>query len=58
MKQPNKWTISIGNDVGPEDDYYIEWWEVANGSKTFKTDEKEDAEWLAMILNKYFNYDL
>ena len=47
-----KWKIKMNNDVGPDDDYYIEWFEVSDGMKKFKCDEENDAKWLADVLNK------
>ena len=40
------WTIDYDNDTGPDDDGYWEWWTVTNGSRSFKCDSREDAEWL------------
>lgn len=47
----NKWTIEENNDTGPNDEYYKVWWEVTNGTKTYRCDKLEDAEWLLTVLN-------
>lgn len=46
------WHIDYGNDTGPDDDGFWEWWEVTNGERTFKCDYKEDAEWLLNALTE------
>lgn len=47
------WTIEWDNDTGPNDGYYVEWWNVTDGTKTFRTESEKDAEWLAELLNKH-----
>lgn len=44
------WTIEYNNDVGPDDGGFWEWWEVSNGTRTFKCDREEDAKWLVELL--------
>lgn len=46
-----KWTIEYGNDTGPGDDFFHEWWTVTNGEKSFKCESEDDAEWLSKLLN-------
>ena len=46
-----EWTIEYDNDVGPDDEYFIEWWIVTNGERAFKSNTKIDAEWLKSTLN-------
>lgn len=58
MKQPNQWTVTYRNDVGSDDEGFWEWWEVSDGNKTFRTEEEEDAKWLADLLNRYVNCDI
>jgi predicted secreted hydrolase len=45
------WEVTHASDTGPDDDYYHEWWEVSNGTRTFKCEVKADAEWLCAALN-------
>jgi len=52
----NTWIIKYNNDVEPNDEGFCEW-EVTDGKKTFKCNEKEDAEWLCIILNNSTNND-
>lgn len=47
-----KWTIEYDNDTGPNDGGFWEWWTVTNGEKSFKSDDKGDAKWLAEVLNR------
>ena len=46
------WTIENQNDTGPNDEGFWEWWEVSNRARTFKCDDREDAEWLCDLLNQ------
>ena len=45
------WKAEYNNDTGYTDESFWEWWEVTNGEKIFKTDEKSHAEWLCSLLN-------
>jgi hypothetical protein len=45
------WKLDWDTDVGPDDDYYIEWWTVSRGEQIFRCDSKTDAEWLCNLLN-------
>ena len=50
-----RWEIELNNDVGHNDECYVEWWEVidtTNLHKPFKCGSKTDAEWLCELLNK------
>ena len=46
-----KWTIEYDNDTGPDDGGFWQWWTVTNGEKSFKSDDEDDAKWLAGVLN-------
>lgn len=46
-----KWEITYSNDVGPDDDFFREWWDVSNGNVSFRSDSLEGAEWLCSLLN-------
>ena len=46
-----KYVIEYGNDTGPTDDFFIEWWDVSNGNRSFRCNSKSDAEWLCNLLN-------
>ena len=46
------WSIEYHNDVGPDDDAFWEWWTVSDGERTFRSDDEEDAEWLAERLRR------
>ena len=43
--------VEWDNDTGPEDDYYIEWWEVCDGNMSFRSYDEMDALWLCELLN-------
>jgi len=45
------WQIEYENNVTFDGGFW-EWWEVSDGSKTFKCNNHEDAEWLCGILNR------
>lgn len=47
----NKWKIEYGNDTGPSDESFWEWWTVTDGEKSFKCDDQADAKWLCDLLN-------
>ena len=52
LEEPEgEWRKDWNNDVGPDDDYYIEWFEVRNGDRRYKCDEEEDADYLVSLLN-------
>ena len=44
-----KWKV----EAGPKTEGYYEWWEVTDGTRTFKCDKQEDANWLVAILNTH-----
>lgn len=46
-----KWTIESESDTGPDDDYYVTWWNVTDGTKTFRSGLEKDVEWLRDLLN-------
>ncbi len=48
MSEP--WKIEYGNDTGPNDDCFIEWWDVTNGEKSYRCTDKDDAEWLMIYV--------
>ena len=33
-----KWKVDYDNDTGPLDEFFVEWWTVSNGTRTFKCD--------------------
>jgi hypothetical protein len=47
------WTVEYTNDVGADDEGFWEWWEITNGEKAFKSDTKDDAEFLCDLLNRF-----
>ena len=47
-----RWTVKWGNDVGDDDDYYVEWWDVTDGEKIFKCDDEKHAVRLCNFLNE------
>ncbi len=47
-----KWFINYETDTGYYGDDFSEWWEVSDGHRRFRCDDKLDAEWLAELLNK------
>jgi len=46
---PGPWVFEWSNDVGPDDDYYIEFFDVLDGkgNKIAQVDEKVDARLIA-----------
>lgn len=48
--RPTGWRVEHASDMDPETGVYTEWWEITDGSKTFRTHEKHDAEWLRDVL--------
>ena len=45
-----KWTKEYNNDTGPCDDYFEEWWNVTDGSHTYRCNNSEDADFLIKTL--------
>ena len=50
------WEVIYSNEVihdttQNEDEYFREWWEVRKLDIKFEADSKENAEWLASVLN-------
>ena len=45
------WTSVYDNDTGMNDEGFWEFWTVTDGSKEYKCDNKEDADWLCRTLN-------
>jgi len=45
------WVIEYDNDTGPGDEYFVEWFNVTNGEKSFRCNTKEDAEFLLASLS-------
>ena len=43
--------IEYDNDTGPGDEYFVEWFNVTNGEKSFRCNTKEDAEFLLASLS-------
>ena len=48
----SKWNVWNENDIGFNDESFWEWWEVTDGTVTFKSDDEESATWLCDLLNK------
>ena len=48
-----KWQIEYDNDVGPMDEGFWEWWNVTDGSRSFRADDEQDATWLCEFLNQH-----
>lgn len=51
------WSIEYENDVGPSDDYFIQWWNVTNGTMSFRCGTESEAEWLVDVLNEHEPYE-
>jgi hypothetical protein len=47
-----EWKIEYDNDTGAYDEYFVEWWKVTNGEKTFECKNESHAKWLAELLNE------
>lgn len=47
-----KWEIGYSNDTGGSDDYFVEWWSVSKGERSFKCDSEDDANFLQSVLNQ------
>jgi hypothetical protein len=47
-----KWTKQYNNDTGPDDDYFEEWFEITDGKRIFRCEEREDADFLLSILSQ------
>lgn len=45
------WVIEYDNDTGSGDEYFVEWFNVTNGEKSFRCNSKEDAEFLLASLS-------
>lgn len=45
------WAIEYDNDTGSGDEYFVEWFNVTNGEKSFRCNSKEDAEFLLASLS-------
>lgn len=48
-----EWVIEYNNDTGPDDDCFVEWWEVTDGNVVFKTSRNKDAAWLLNLIIAY-----
>lgn len=46
-----RWTIESDNDTGPGDEGFWEWWNVSDGTKSFRADTEAEAKWLCDQLN-------
>lgn len=46
-----KWEIEYDNDTGASDEYFAEWWTVTDGTRHFKCNSEDDANWLKDTLN-------
>ena len=46
------WTIEHENEVGPDDEWYRDWWKVTDGVTTFEARTEGDAQWLRDTLNR------
>jgi len=51
MSDP-RWHIEYDNDTGPNDDSFVQWWKVTDGTRLFDAHSDEDAEWLCGVLNR------
>ncbi len=51
----SKWTITYGNDSGPMDEGFWQWWDVESKSDgiSFRCDEQEEAARLCLLLNTH-----
>lgn len=45
------WTIDCYNNTGQGDEGFYEWWEISNGTATYKADNEKDAGDLFLLLN-------
>jgi hypothetical protein len=50
-RHPAPWSVGYGNDVGPNDEGFWEWWAVkdAKGREVARCDDEEDAEALTQV---------
>ncbi len=37
------WHIDYGNDVGPDDDFFFEWWDVTDDITSFRCNSEDEA---------------
>ena len=44
------WHIEYDNSTGPNDSNFEQWWNVTNGTKRFRCDTQEDANWLIQVI--------
>lgn len=47
------WKIEYENDTGSDDGAFWEWWNVTDGTTTFRANCESDAANLVQTLNKY-----
>ncbi|WP_370372955.1 hypothetical protein [Henriciella pelagia] len=52
MSSKSDWTIEYDNDVGPNDDYFVQWWDVSNGEKSYRCSTEADAVELKALLDR------
>jgi hypothetical protein len=45
------WKIEYDNDTGHSDEWFWEWWDVTDGTKSFRCSSQEEADWLCNHLN-------
>ena len=45
------WKVEYNNDVGPDDERFEEWWEITDGTTTYKATSAEEAQMLCDQLN-------
>jgi len=45
-----KWRIENDNDTGSNDEYFVEWWNVTDGEKSFRCNTEADANFLLSVL--------
>ena len=47
----SEWEVEYDNDTGPNDDCFVEWFNVSDGVTSFRAYEEKDALWLKAVLN-------
>ena len=45
------WKVEYYNDTGPHDEFFMEWWEITDGTITYSASSEEEAQMLCDQLN-------
>ena len=51
----SRWTIEYNNDTGPNDDYFVSWYDVyeLKSGLSFRCKDETEANWLKNVLDIY-----